>query len=153
MKTGMRPIELVSEVVVDPDIGRPWFAGGPAAVYDGLGVETERSTPTVTTRCLSCHVPLVIDLAHLETGAVLWRVMSEPWAQPVIDAFRLVKRGAAEFASICDGLELNAYLLTPVCVVCSAQHAVVLGYGEFQPARYVGTYLGIARARPVAVGT
>lgn len=144
----MQPIELVSGVVADPTIGHPWYEGGPVTVYDGLGAEAEDPAPTVVTRCLDCRAPLVIDLARLDAGTVLWRFMTEPWARAVIDAFRLVWRGDGEFGSICDGLDLDAYLLAPVCGVCSALHAVVLGYGEYQPCRYVGTYLGIARARP-----
>jgi hypothetical protein len=153
MTSGMHPIMLVSEVVLDPAIGGAWFEGGPAIVYDGLGVETEGSATTVTTRCLGCDTALVVDLARCETGVVLWRLMSEPWSQAVIDAFRLVRRGEGELAAICDGMGLDTYLLTPVCGVCSAQHAVVLGYGEFQPARYLGTYLGIARARYITRAT
>jgi hypothetical protein len=144
----MHPLELVSDVMVDPAIGHTWFEGGPATVYDGLGVELEKSTPTVVAGCLDCHAPIVIDFVPLDSGIVLWHLVTETWVQPVIDAFRLVRRGDAELGSICDGLDLEAHLVTPVCAACSALHAVVLGYGELQPCRYVGTYLGIARARP-----
>jgi hypothetical protein len=147
----MHPIMLVSEVVLDPAIGGAWFEGGPAIVYDGLGIELEKSTPTVVAGCLACSVPLLIDFSRLDHAIVLWRFMGEPWAQELIDAFGLLRRGSGELISICDGLDLDAYLLAEVCGACTAMHGVVLGYGEYQPSRYIGTYLGLALVRPVTV--
>jgi hypothetical protein len=71
-------------------------------------------------------------------------IPEEPASENLIYAFDLAVKRWNELGVVIDALGLSAHLMIRVCESCSAVHAVCLGYGEFQPARYLVTFNGLA---------
>ena len=120
----------------------PWGAAGPPVLHDGFGLETEPEPPALDVPCPRCERPVAVDVAAL--------LAADP-----VDADAAGTPGLAEalglvvhepmpgFRVVADPLGLRAYLLPQRCTACAAPFGVVAGYGEYQPARWVATFLGL----------
>lgn len=110
-----------------------------SVVYDGLGLELEASPPVLDLACARCAAAMPLSLR---------RVLGEPRAATRIGAgtlagrFGLVLRGEGEWASLRARLDLTPYALDVECPACGARHVAVIGYGEYQPARYLAVLQG-----------
>lgn len=140
----MNPVMLSSEVVRDLPDTRPWGVDGPPVVYDGFELEPGGGAE-MRPACLACGVPLPIDLTDVLSAP---RIPDEPAFEGLGGAFGLSVKRWNDLGVVIDGLGLSAYLLTRVCAACGSGHAVCLGYGEFQPARYLVTFNGLALVAP-----
>lgn len=112
-------------------------------IYDGLGLEDEAVGPVLHPACSACAEPLtlvvrrVLDLTPLRP--------SDSHAADVAHQFSLVRKGSGEWTTLVTGLGLTPYVVDVDCPGCGEGHRAVVGYGEYQPARYIGVLQGIAR--------
>lgn len=131
---------LASPTVRQLPDARSWGSGGPVIVHDGFELEPGQGT-VMRPACLACGRTMPIEVAGVLSAE---RIPDEPGSMDLISAFGLAVKRWNELGVVIDELGLSAYLLIRVCATCSAGHAVCLGYGEFQPARYLVTFNGLA---------
>lgn len=89
-------------------------------VYDGLGLENEAVGPVLQPACTACDAPMTL---------VVKRVLD----------LAPIRHGVPT------ALGLTPYDVAVDCPRCGREHRATVGYGEYQPARYIAVLEGIAR--------
>lgn len=126
--------------VIDDRIGPRWSRGGPIVVDDGLEDPARLAGRMIAPACLACGDALAVDVTVVLHGrGALPHQALPPGA---LSAFRLRTTTLGTLTRISTSLGLQAHAVVVRCPRCVAAHLVVLGYGEYQPARYVVTYDG-----------
>lgn len=120
----------------------PQVRSGPQCVYDGMHLWEEAPSRSADLTCPACAKPLSVALVDV-LGAPTFTSLGEPaWILALIQQFALRRHGSAPFEAIVDETGLLAHLLRHTCPHCRAPIASAWGHGEFQPARYIATYIG-----------
>lgn len=121
----------------------PRRAGQPAVVYDGTDLWEQAPALSAALVCPACAAPLQIAMAAV-LAAPAAPLSGDPWVEALIDQGLLRRRGAGPFAALVDALALRAHLLRHRCPRCAAAIVSAWGHGEFQPARYLATWIAAA---------
>ena len=131
---------VIGPVVVDASVGEPWNRTGPRVVHDGFEIDPAEPSPTVEPACPVCGGTLPIALVKLlrSGSAAAW-----PEPDAVVTTFGLRSKRFGDSLVITDPIGLEASLLSLSCGSCTTEFVACLGYGEWQPARYLATYLGL----------
>ena len=125
-------------MVLDASIGEPWNRTGPRVVHDGFEIDPAEPSPTVEPACPVCGGTLPIALVKLlRSGS------AADWPDAIISTFGLRSKRFGDSLVITDPIGLEASLLSLSCGSCTTEFVACLGYGEWQPARYLATYLGL----------
>lgn len=140
MIRSMRPLRVTSPVLVPDHVGVQWWVGGPVCVYDGSEPESSPGMGGVEIPCGSCTGRISLDLERLKISRPL--NASSRLERALAAAFGLGETPAPRPPS--DQLGLPGHFLEAACRTCGAQHGVVLGFGEFQPGRWLVTFVGMA---------
>ena len=118
----------------------PWGPDGPPVLHDGDGLETVAGPLPLDVPCPRCESPVRVDVTRLLAAAAL-----DPGAV-VSEALGLtVREPLPGMRVVVDPLGLQVFALPQDCP-CGTAFEVVAGYGEYQPARWVATFLGVAPA-------
>jgi hypothetical protein len=106
-------------------------------IYDGF--ELQSSAATHILACERCASEMGLALAGLLGAFPKLRDVEPALAKRLAAtaSFVSLERGDVRDLRTRDGFEPCVAEL--VCARCSAVHHVVLGYGEYQPARYIAT--------------
>jgi hypothetical protein len=120
-------------------VNDPWSK----AVYDGLGLEGESEPPVLRPACTACGVAMELALRRVLDGEAVRP--SDPDAEELARRFGLARREGA-WPRLTTDLGLEPYRVELACSACGAAHLAVVGYGEFQPARWVAVLQGVGGA-------
>lgn len=110
-------------------------------MYDGLGLETEPNPPVVDLACSGCGAALALAVARVLVADPIRS--GDPDADALERRFRLDRRGTGEWLALVTRLGLTPYRIDLGCQSCGRRHLAVVGYGEFQPARYLAVFQGL----------
>jgi hypothetical protein len=135
----MNPVRLASPVSISDAVTSVGWGGEPPVIYDGFEL-MPGDEPVIHPPCIACGSPLAVDLAAVLAG----RFPADDWALQLAPAFRLEVKRWNEIAVVVDARGLTAYTGLTDCDGCGRSHLVCIGYGEWQPARYLATYCGAA---------
>jgi hypothetical protein len=106
-------------------------------IYDGF--ELASDAPVRVIACTCCAGSMDLPLSGLFGSFLRWRHVEPALSERLAAAASLAPSGWTGLPDLRTRDGFDPYLAWLVCRGCDARHAIVLGYGEFQPARYLVT--------------
>ncbi|MBT9560783.1 MAG: hypothetical protein IV100_32465 [Myxococcales bacterium] len=108
-----------------------------SVIYDGF--ELGSDAPVRVIACTSCAATMDLPLSGLLGSFVRWRHVEPALSERLAAAASLAPSEWTGLPELRTRDGFDPYLARLECPRCGVTHAVVLGYGEFQPARYLAT--------------
>lgn len=117
-------------------------------IHDGF--ELASDAPVCVIACTRCATAMDLPLSGLLGSFVRWRHVAPALSEQLAPAASLAPSGWTGLPELRTRDGFDPYLARLACPRCGVQHAIVLGYGEFQPARYLVTVEAIVATPFVA---
>lgn len=144
----MKKYEFLTAVALTEGDAYNWENQEAPVIYDGTGLEDEPEPIEIGFSCNICGHKNTVDIRHIVLNGSdsfrLFREGSSPESlESLVSKFKLKKEESEYGTFYRTAMGFSSFLQFVNCSSCGQQYLWVMGYGEHQPARYLGVLQGI----------